>query len=158
MMYLRIFVLKKFSMNVFRIPNPKDRLLVVFSAFYQPLDAHLGDVARVPALQWIFSGKTITKAAYEIFQERGKDEYWYAYKSPLLEDWERLPSLNGITVAKFRRLIKQQNVWRVMHRGKDPILSDGRGSQQKIFRWLRKLFILPARLPLLEELILGRIC
>ncbi len=150
--------IEKVLKECFRVLKPRGRLLVVFPAFYQPLEAHLGDVTRMPALHWFFSGETLAKAAYEIIQERGKAAYWYAPESPNLKEWERLYSLNGITVKKFRRLIKQQNDWRVVYWGKDPILSDGRRSKLKVFRWLRKLFILPARLPLLEELFLGRIC
>src|SRR3989338_347713 len=76
---------EKVLQECFRVLKPKGRLLVVFPAFYQPLEAHLGDVTRMPALQWFFSGETIAKAAYEIVQERGKDAYWYAYESPNLK-------------------------------------------------------------------------
>lgn len=149
---------KKVLHECFRVLKPGGRLLVVFPAFYQPLEAHLGDVTRMPALHWFFSGRTLAKAAYEIIQERGPEAYWYAYKSPNLKDWERLPSLNGITVAAFRCFIKSADGWTVTYWGKNPILSDGRRAKRKIFRWLRNLFILPARMPLLEELFLGRVC
>ena len=41
--------------------------------------------------------------------ERGNDAKWYARKNPKLSDWEKLPSLNGITVSKFKKIISKIN-------------------------------------------------
>ena len=130
----------------------------MFPQFFQPMEAHLGMVTKTPALHWFFSGKTLTKAYYEIIKERGEDANWYALENSELSDWERLPTLNGITVKKFRKIIRSNNSWKIINWAKNPIFSDGRMSEKFLFRILKKLFILPAKLPILEELFLGRIC
>jgi ubiquinone/menaquinone biosynthesis C-methylase UbiE len=140
----------------FRVLKPGGKLLCVFPQFFQPLESHLGLVTAVPALHWIFPGKVLAEAYYELIQQRGPQAHWYARTSPKLEDWERLPTLNGITVRRFTRLIA--GCWRVCYQNRAPILSDGRRAKLPIFRILRSVFALPARMPLLEELFLGRIC
>lgn len=142
----------------FRVLKPGGKILAVFPQFFQPLEAHLGMVTKMPALHWFFSGKTLTKAYNEIINERGEDAYWYAPENKELSDWERLMTLNGITVRKFRKIIAKNKSWKINYWGKNPILSDGRKANMLLFRLLRILFIIPARLPILEELFLGRIC
>jgi SAM-dependent methyltransferase len=142
----------------FRVLKPGGTLLAVFPPFYQPLESHLGLVTKMPAIHWLFSGKTIANAYFEIIKKRGKEAYWYDREDPDLKEWERLPSLNGITVSKFRRIIAANYGWKILHWGKEPILNDGRRANMLVFRIIKKLFILPARLPILEELFLGKIC
>lgn len=141
-----------------RVLKPGGKLLVVFPPFFQPLEAHLTLVTNVPALHWIFSGQTLTKAYNKIIKRRGQEAYWYALDKEGLSDWEKLPSLNGITVRKFKKIFAKNKSWKRCYWGKNPILSDGRRSSKLLFRILRLLFIIPARLPILEELFLGRIC
>lgn len=140
-----------------RVLKPGGVLLCVFPPFYQPLESHLGMASGWPALHWIFPLRELTAAYYEILQERGPSAAWYARKSPELEPWERLPTLNGITVGKFRKLVREQG-WRVSDWNAAPILSDGRRARLPIFRLLRLAFVIPARLPILEEFFIGRIC
>jgi len=109
-------------------------------------------------LHWVFSGKTLTEAYYETLKERGDNAKWYARSTPQLDSWERLPTLNGITVGAFRRILKSQPGWVLNYWSTEPILSDGRRAREPIFRALRLLFVLPAKMPVLEELFLGRIC
>lgn len=141
----------------FRVLKPGGQLFAVFPQFFQPLEAHLGLITKMPALQWFFSGRALTAAYHEIGRERGHDAAWYARKAPELEPWERLPTLNGITVAKFRRIIKEQQ-WHLVYRSKRPLPATGRRAQEPVFRLLRGLLAVPARLPILEELFLDRIC
>jgi SAM-dependent methyltransferase len=142
----------------FRVLKPGGKLLAVFPPFYQPFEAHLGLVTKMPALHWVFSGRTITDAYNEIIRKRGREAYWYDRENTELAEWEALYSLNGITIAKFRRIVSRNKGWNIVYWSKEPILSDGRRANKLVFRILRKLFILPARLPILEELFLGRIC
>lgn len=143
----------------FRILKPGGTLLAVFPQFYQPLESHLGQVTRMPALHWVFSGRTLARARRQIECERGEQAAWYArLDGPLLDDWEKLPSLNGITVAKFRRILNRNHKWRVTYWSRRPIMTDGRRAREWKFRILSWFLVIPARLPLLEELFLGRIC
>jgi SAM-dependent methyltransferase len=140
-----------------RVLRPGGKFMTAFPPFYQAVGSHLGTFTKLPALHWLFSGPTLARAIYQVGQKRGPVAEWYARPSPALEPWERTPYLNGITVAAFRRILRKQN-WRVVHWARRPILTDGRRAGLPVFRALSLLFALPARLPLLEELFLGRIC
>ena len=141
----------------FRVLRPGGRLLVVFPQYFQPLEAHLTFTTRLPALHWIFSGSTLARAVHEIHRERGEAASWYALGSPDLPPTRKLPSLNGITVRRFREILGQRP-WTVSSQNRAPILTSGRRASKPIFRALRTLFAIPARLPVLEELFLDRIC
>lgn len=139
-----------------RVLRPGGRLFAVFPQFYQPLEAHLGSVTKLPALHWFFAGETLAQAYNSIVSERGEAAYWYTRSKPKLEEWERLPTLNGITVKRFRNIVDKQD-WRLEYWGRRPILTDGRRASKPFFRALSHIFAIPARLPVLEELFLGRI-
>jgi SAM-dependent methyltransferase len=142
----------------FRILKPDGKIFIVFPPIYQPLESHLGCVTKIPALNLLFSGKTIIKAYQEIIQERGPEAYWYIRKNWELENWEKFPCLNGITVSRFRKLIKKNKDWQLEFWSREPIFSSGRTSKKIIFRLFRFLFFIPAHLPILEEFFLDRIC
>jgi len=145
---------KQAIQECFRVLKPGGKLFAVFP----PLETHLGLVTKMPALQWFFSGKTITNAYNEILLKRGQEAYWYSRTNGELSEWERLPTLNGITVRGFRKIIVQQKRWNIVYWGNRPIFSHGRRAEMVVFRVLQNLFSLPARLPLLVELLLSRIC
>jgi len=140
----------------FRVLKPGGKLLVIFPQYLQPLESH-SLITKLPCLHWIFSGETFTQATYDIFEERGKDADWYALKSPYLEEWERLPTLNGISLHRFRQIINM-NKSKIIFQNRKPILSTGRRSKEPLFWLLKQFFIIPAHLPLLEELFLDRAC
>lgn len=141
-----------------RVLRPGGLILAVFPPFFQPLEAHLTLVTKTPALHWIFSGQTLTNAYNQIIDDRGDEAHWYKSETKELEDWEKLPGLNGITIRKFKKIIFKNKQWDVAYWGNNPILSDGKKSEMLIFKILRMLFIIPARIPLLDEFFLGRIC
>jgi len=141
----------------FRVLRPGGRLFACFPSFYQPLEAHLGAVTKTPALHWFFSGATITAAFDEILAERGPSADWYGRSKTGLDEWEKLPTLNGITVRKFRKIL-QESEWEQEAWIRRPVLSDGRRSRKLLFRVLRAPLNIPARIPIMEELTLGRIC
>ena len=129
----------------------------VFPQFFQPLEAHLGFVTKTPAIHWFFSGASITKVYYNIIKERGKEAEWYNLDSPKLSDWEKLPSLNGITIRRFSNIIKSHNL-KVIYKGRDAIFSDGRIAKKYVFfKILKYLFFIPAQIPILNELFLSKI-
>lgn len=147
---------EKVMKECFRVLRPEGTLLVIFPQYLQPLESH-SLITKLHGLHWFFSGETITQATYDICAERGKDADWYALKSPYLEEWERLPALNGISLGRFRQLIRM-NKWKIIYQNRKPILSTGRRSKEPLFRFLKLLFIIPSRLPFFEELFLDRVC
>ena len=141
-----------------RVLRPGGCLLTVFPPFFQPLEADLTLVTKTPALHWIFSGQTLADAYNSIVDERGDEAHWYRNEERELKEWKKLPTLNEITVRKFRKIIAKNGARALDFWGRNPILSDGRKSEFLIFRILRLFFIIPPRVPLLNELFLGRIC
>ncbi|MEX2280920.1 MAG: class I SAM-dependent methyltransferase [Gemmatimonadota bacterium] len=137
-----------------RTLSPGGLLLASFPPYFQPLESHLGMWTRIPALQWVFSGRTLSKAVQRISTERGDSALWYAYDGA--QPWERSPYLNGITVRQFRKIVRDQG-WRVRAQGTDPIFTDGRKAKLPIFRVLSRAISPLARAPLAEEAFLGRI-
>ncbi len=148
--------LKRVLAECHRVLRPSGKLLCAFPQFLQPLEAHLGVVTKLPALHWVFSSRSIADALFRILRDRGFDASWYSENRMELEPWERLPHLNGTSVRSFRALVSSPE-WIVQWKRR-PILTDGRRSRELKFRLLSKLFVPLARLPMLEELFLGRIC
>ena len=82
-----------------RVLKPGGLMMAVFPPYFQPLEHHLTLVTRMPALQWFFSGDVLNEASHLLGLELG-----CPYKlNPELEEWERLRSLNGITIKKFKK-------------------------------------------------------
>ena len=148
--------LQKVLSECHRVLKKGGKLLVVFPQFFQPLEAHLGMVTKMPALHWMFSGETIAAAYVSIVNERGEEAQWYLPESFPLRSWEKLFALNGVSVRAFRKLISQQG-WFASDRLVKPILTDGRKAKKPIFRILSSILAPFAHLPYLEELFLGRI-
>lgn len=138
-----------------RVLRPNGRLLLCFPPYFQPLESHMGWATRLHGLQWLFSGDTLAKAGQRLVAERPDAERFSVVGKGFLEPWERAPSLNGATVKSFRRLL---DPWKVLDWHTRPILTDGRRSERLPFRMLRTVFSPLAKLPLSEELFLGRIC
>lgn len=139
-----------------RVLKPGGLMLAVFPPFHNPLESHLGLTTGVPALHLLFSGQTIARAYHDVVAERGQEAAWYQIP-PQLDSWERSPSLNGITVRNFRKIVNAGG-WKIIKWRVRSFLSDGRRSQKPAFRALNLLFTIPAHLPICEEVFLGRIC
>jgi SAM-dependent methyltransferase len=142
--------------EAWRVLKPGGKMLAVFPPFYNPLESHLGLTTGIPALHLFFPGKTIASAYHEVVAERGREGAWYQIP-PQLESWEKSPSLNGITVSKFRKIINSGK-WKTIDWRVNSFLSDGRRAQKPLFRALNHLLTIPAHLALCEEIFLGRIC
>ena len=138
-----------------RVLKKGGKLCVAFPQYYQPLEAHIGMVTKLPALHWIFSGDTISKAYVKIINER-EDSDWYMPECFPLSDWEKLIELNGITIRKFKKIVVSQE-WSEVNSKVNPILTDGRRSKKLIFKILSLMFIPLAHIPFLDELFTGRI-
>lgn len=144
--------------ETWRVLKPGGRLLTVFPPYYNPLEAHLRLATSLHGLHLLFPGRVLTAAYYEVLRDRGPDAAWYARSSAEPAEWERSPFLNGTTAAGFRRLIRSQPGWRLVRWRPNSLVSHGRRSRRGAFRALARVMSLPARVPLLEEVMLGRIC
>jgi SAM-dependent methyltransferase len=140
-----------------RVLRPGGRLLVVFPSYYQPVEHHLALVTRIPGLQYLFSGATLTRAYYEILRERGSDAQWYWRATPELEPWEKGNTINGTTYRAFGKLIRQGG-WKVVMNSRAPIGSIGRNASRKLsYRLMSRLFAPLTALPGLQEIFLHRV-
>ena len=85
-----------------------------------------------------------------------EDADWYMPERFPLSDWEKLIELNGITIRKFRKILNGQE-WSEVNSKVKPILTDGRRSNQLIFKILSLMLVPLAHTPFLNELFTGRV-
>tara|TARA_B100000902_G_C27253589_1_gene886612 strand:- start:341 stop:1273 length:933 start_codon:yes stop_codon:yes gene_type:complete len=149
--------LKNTMDECFRVLKPNGMLLAVFPQFLQPFESHLNFVTKLPCLHWFFSSKKISEKYYEILKERGDSAKWYNGEKFRLEDWEKLPTLNGTSIRKFEKILKNSS-WSNVKWIKKPILTDGRKSKIIFFRILSLLFYPLVFIKYVDELFMGRIC
>lgn len=140
-----------------RVLKPGGKMYLVFPSYFQPVEHHLSLVTKMPFIQYFFSGKTLVKAYYEIIQERGEEAYWYKRNSSDLMSWEKGNTINGTTLSKFLKLLKNRG-WVVNYQSRKPIGSIGRNiSKNKLFK-IFSVFIYPlVYVPVLREVFLHRI-
>jgi SAM-dependent methyltransferase len=140
-----------------RVLRPGGRLFVVFPGYYQPVEHHLSMVTRCPGLQYLFTGRTLLKAYCRILDERGSAADWYRRRSTELEPWERGNTINGTTLAQFRRYLRGPH-WVISRHVRKPIGSIGRNASKSMLLTGVSLLCYPlARMPVLEEVFLHRI-
>lgn len=149
--------LSKTMAECYRVLKPGGKLIAVFPSYYQPKEHHLGLVSRVPGLQFMFSGRTLVKAYYEILQERGDNAYWYRRSTPELEAWEKGNTINGTTFHKFRKIYREQK-WKKIFQSRKPVGSVGRMFEKnKLMKVISKVFVPLTYIPFVQEIVLHRI-
>ena len=141
----------------YRVLKPGGSLLAVFPQFLQPFESHLNFVTNLPCIHWFFNSDKVSKNYYEILKERGDSAKWYNGEKFNLEEWEKLPTLNGTSIRKFEKILEKNN-WSNVKWVKRPILTDGRRSKKIFFKSLSFLFYQLVFIKYLDELFMGRIC
>ena len=149
--------LEKSMAECYRVLKPGGKLLAVFPQFLQPFESHLNFVTNFPCLHWFFNPKKISEKYFEILKERGPTAEWYSGNKNNLENWEKLPTLNGTSIRDYEKILKRNN-WSNTKWIKRPILTDGRRSKKLIFKLLSFLFYPLIHIKYLDELFMGRIC
>ena len=142
----------------FRVLRPGGYLCVVFPSYWQPMEHHLSLVTRTPALQYLFSGRTLVRAYNRILASRGEDAAWYKRDQPELRAWERCNTINGTTLRGFRKLVTEGG-WKVVKHSRPPIGSMGRTVACHPRLWHRALAIVGkvlVRIPVCNEAFLHR--
>ncbi len=140
-----------------RVLKNGGRLFVVFPGYFHPTEHHLALATRLPCIHYFFSGKTLVRAYSEILEERGEAAYWYKRSSMQMEPWERGNTINGTTLAQFRRLIREHD-WKVVLHSRKPIGSIGRNaSKLRAMSLLSRPFGVATNVPGLREMLLHRI-
>ncbi len=141
----------------YRVLKPGGCLLAVFPQFLQPFESHLNFVTNLPCIHWFFNSDKVSKNYFEILKERGDSAKWYSGEKFSLEEWEKLPTLNGTSIRKFEKILDKHN-WSNVKWIKRPILTDGRKSKKIFFKLLSFLFYPLVFIKYLDELFMGRIC
>jgi SAM-dependent methyltransferase len=136
-----------------RVLVPGGHLAVVFPPFLNPFESHLL-FSELPALHWFFSGRTLASAQRSIALEKG----WEPGVLPDgLADWEKLPSLNGLSRGGFTRAVEKTG-WEVLYVRYCPLFTTGRRAQRSaLFRTLRKVATPLSVLPGVRELTTDRV-
>ena len=140
-----------------RVLKRGGRLFVVFPGYFHPTEHHLALATRLPCIHYLFSGETLVRAYHEILEERGEEADWYKRSSPKMEPWEKGNTINGTTLARFRRFIRDHD-WKVILHSRKPIGSIGRNaSKMRALALLSRPFKIAASVPGLREMFLHRI-
>lgn len=140
-----------------RVLKRRGKLCVAFPGYWHPREHHLGLATKLPGIHYVFSGKTLVRAYYDILERRGAQAAWYRRESPQLQSWERGHTINGTTFSQFRKLIKNMN-WKVLRESKRPVGSIGRlTAQSKLLKGASSLLLPLVYVPGVRELALHRI-
>ncbi|MFN8557634.1 MAG: class I SAM-dependent methyltransferase [Dehalococcoidia bacterium] len=140
-----------------RVLRPGGRLFVVFPSYYQPIEHHLTLVTWAPFIHLLFDPPTLMRAYCQILDDRGPAADWYRRASPDLEPWERLNTINGMTLARFSGLVRDGG-WRVVLHSRRPIGSVGRNLARRLPVRLAARAVAPlTAIPGIQEVFLHRI-
>ena len=149
--------LEKTLDECWRVLKPGGRLFVVFPGYFHPIEHHLGLATQMPFIHYFFNSKTLINAYCQILDERGNEAYWYRRHSSEPEKWERCNTINGTTLSRFKRLLRNRH-WTVVLHSRRPIGSIGRNiTKQKFSLMLSRLCYPLACLPGIQEICLHRI-
>jgi SAM-dependent methyltransferase len=141
-----------------RVLKPSGLLFCVFPGLYHPWGNHLSMVTKVPWLHLFFSDRVIEDAYREIIDERGEAAYWYRPGNSMEMHRRRFYEVNGITVSGFRHICEQHE-FPIVYKKVAPLFSVGRRIQRQPLLRLLALPLKPlAALPVLEEILLHRVC
>lgn len=140
-----------------RVLKPGGMAFIVFPSYFQPIEHHLSLATKMPGLQYLFSGKTLVRAYYDVLQARGADATWYKREIPTLKPWEKGNTINGLTLRRFRKLLKDGG-WQVVRQVRRPFGSIGRSKRLRLARKLLTPLIYPLTfIPGIQEAALHRV-
>jgi SAM-dependent methyltransferase len=87
----------------FRILKSGGLVLLVFPPYHHPTGAHLeGYCSRMPYMNLAFSPSVLRGAVDEVLRERGD-----GFRPQPLRPGDKLYTLNGLSIGRFERLVKQ---------------------------------------------------
>jgi SAM-dependent methyltransferase len=149
--------LAKVMSECYRVLKPEGRLFVVFPGYFHPTSHHLGLATWCPGIQWLFTGRTLVNAYYDVLKERGDSASWYNRSRRDLDAWEKGNTINGTTAAGFAKIVNLRP-WRVVLQGRIPIGTVGRNiCTRKALARICTLLLPLTFVPLLQEVFLHRI-
>jgi ubiquinone/menaquinone biosynthesis C-methylase UbiE len=138
----------------YRILKPGGHLLIVFPPFFHPFAHHL-KTTYTPFLHWIFSGKTLKEANNAIVAQKGEEYSHYLVDN--VPEYYRLMSLNGITVSKFSKVLKE-HPWELILEQKHGLPFFGkRVEKSPVLRTVRDINNILCKFPVLDEITLDRV-
>ncbi len=126
--------------------------LLTFPTYFNPMAHHMNVLVRLPCLTWFFPGRALARAFYRRVDDLGEIAVPLRRHGPLLEPWERTRHLNGITIASFRRALRQSAFGTVYYNNRT-FLSARRGLLTPVGWLLRGL----GRLPYVCELVTSQV-
>ncbi|HWP43191.1 MAG TPA: class I SAM-dependent methyltransferase [Blastocatellia bacterium] len=137
----------------FRVLKPGGTLMSVFPPYFHPTGAHLeGYVSRMPYSNLIFPSPVLVRAIEEILEERGD-----SFRPHPLRQGDKLHSLNGLTIRRFNRIVRDTGFEAVSIRLL-PLFSEAnrnyRTWRMQYYAWAFKL--LP-RMPVVRECFTHRV-
>ena len=136
-----------------RVLKPGGLLLAVFPPYFHPTGAHLeGYVSRLPYANLLFPKRVLIRAIDEILSERND-----GFRPQALRPNDKLYCLNGLTLRRFNRLIRQSG-FEVVSLGLAPLFSGlNRNYEAWRMRYYAWLFRPLSRIPILQECFTHRV-
>jgi SAM-dependent methyltransferase len=139
--------------ETFRVLKPGGEFLTVFPPFFHPIGAHLnGYVSWLPYANLLFPRKVLLRAIDELLEERQN-----GYSPQPLRPGDHLYGMNGLTIRRFRRMLKGSR-FEVMRFEVLPLFSR-RSRQYKAWkmRYYAWVTYLLSRIPLIQECFTHRV-
>ncbi len=92
----------------YRVLKPGGKAFISFPSYYHPTQHHLSVVTTAPCIHWFYSPKLLMEVYYDMLDEYPEYRDKAGQTRRPLQAWEKLQIINGTTLKKFRRYIKQQ--------------------------------------------------
>jgi SAM-dependent methyltransferase len=137
----------------FRVLTSGGLALLVFPPYHHPTGAHLeGYCSRMPYMNVMFPGSVLISAVDEILHERGD-----GYRPQPLRSGDKLYSLNGLSIRRFKRLLKQSEFETISLRLLPLFSKINRNYQSWRMRYYAWIFRGLTHLPLVRECFTHRV-
>lgn len=139
--------------EVYRVLKPAGLFLTVFPPFFHPKGSHLeGYVSRLPYANLFFPSRVLIRAIDELLEERGG-----GYRPQSLRPGDRLYALNGVTIRRFRRMLRRSN-FEVLRLEFLPLVNKMiRGFEKWRMKYYAWIFYPLPHIPVLREVFTHRI-
>jgi len=144
---------KRCMKEIYRVLKPGGKAYLVFPQFYQPFESHLGFVTHMPGLQCFIPAKTLTQAFVREIDSH-KEPDWY--RPHTIQQWEKLPYLNGVTQRSFKKILADMH-FEIEWQSRTAILTHGHSFQTLRRFVVRPLLKLMLTTRLFDEVLLDRI-
>lgn len=145
------------SLNeIFRVLKPGGICYIEFPPFHFPLNSHMDYATKSPFVHSIFQRDVLVNTYIKILKEKYPEIYGTNFKI-ILSDWEKTPTLNGLTISRTNKILKK-TLWRKLNIHLIPLFATGKmRTKSLILRIISKITPLFVKFPYFKEFFTHRI-